>query len=125
MEKISQEYLEKAEHEVEEDFQDEKLQKMLGSLGGKPTKKDKFFNIVFLVLVIGLFAIELFWRRLVGTVALDFAILLISLKLIYLMHSQARVNHYQFWILTAIEMKTTMLLEQMQKSSIEYDKDEE
>jgi len=122
MEKISEEYLEQAEHEVEQDLHDEKLRKMLGSLGGKPTKKDKFFNIIFLILVICLFAVELFWRKLVGTVALDFAILLISLKLIYLMHSQARVNHYQFWILTAIEMKTTMILEQMQKMSMEKEK---
>ncbi len=117
MKNFSENELEHAEKEAFQDLYDERLRRMVGSLGGKPTKKDKYLNIAFLVIVIALFISEMFWRQFVGTIALDVAILLISLKLIYLMHSQARVNHYQFWILTAIEMKTTMMVEQMQKMS--------
>jgi len=112
---FSEEYLNRAEQEILYDLQDEKLQKIIGSFGGKPTKKDKILNVVFIILVAALFVLEIFWRKVVGTVALDLAVFLISVKLIYLMHTQARVNHYQFWILTAIEMKTTIMLEQLQK----------
>ncbi len=105
--------LEQAEHEALAFLHDEKLRRLLGSYGGKPTKKDRILNALFLVLVLGLFAVEIFWRRVVGTMALDFAVLLVSLKLIYLMHTQAKVNHYQFWILTAIEMKTTLMMEKL------------
>lgn len=115
MKKFSKQELEQAEKQAFEDLYDEKLRKIVGSLGGKPTRKDKILNTIFLIVVIGLFVVEIFWREFIGTVALDVAILLISLKLIYLMHSQARVNHYQFWILTAIEMKTTMMMEQLGK----------
>lgn len=121
---FSENELEQAEKEAFADLYDEKLRHMVGSLGGKPTNKDKFLNIAFLVIVIALFISEIFWRNFVGTVALDVAVLLISLKLVYLMHSQARVNHYQFWILTAIEMKTTMMMEQMQKMTVEKRGDE-
>ncbi len=115
MKTFSEEYLNRAEQEILYDLQDEKLQKIIGSFGGKPTKKDKILNVVFIILVAALFVLEIFWRKVVGTVALDLAVFLISVKLIYLMHTQARVNHYQFWILTAIEMKTTIMLEQLQK----------
>ena len=115
MKTFSEEYLNRAEQEILYDLQDEKLQKIIGSFGGKPTKKDRILNVIFIVLVAGLFVVEIFWRKVVGTVALDLAVFLISVKLIYLMHTQARVNHYQFWILTAIEMKTTIMLEQLQK----------
>ncbi len=117
MNNFSEEELEQAEKEAFEDLNDERLRSMVGSLGGKPTKRDKFLNIAFLIIVIALFISEIFWRQFIGTIALDVAILLISLKLIYLMHSQARVNHYQFWILTAIEMKTTMMMEEIRKMS--------
>ncbi|MCD6418911.1 hypothetical protein J7M00_09045 [bacterium] len=117
MKDFNRKKLEQAEKEAFKDLNDEKLIKMIGSLGGKPTKKDRMLNIIFLVVVIALFISEIFWRQFIGTIALDVAVLLISLKLIYLMHSQARVNHYQFWILTAIEMKTTIMMEQLQKFS--------
>ncbi len=122
MKNLREDYLKRAEQEILYDLQDEKLQKVLGSFGGKPTKKDRIMNAVFVVLVAVLFVAEIFWRETIGSVALDLAVLLISAKLIYLMHTQARVNHYQFWILTAIEMKTTIMLEQLQKLSAEIDK---
>ena len=107
--------LKQAEQEVFEDLHDEKLRELIGSFGGKPKKGDRILNTVFLIIVIGLFIAEFLWRKIIGTIALDVAVLLISLKLIYLMHSQGRVNHYQFWILTAIEMKTTMMMEQLNR----------
>jgi len=116
MQRFTKTELEHAEDEVFEDLHDQRLRKVIGSFGGKPTKKDKLMNIFFLACVIVAFFIEILWHgTLAGRFALDIAILMISLKLIYLMHSQARINHYQFWILTAIEMKTTMMMEQLQK----------
>ncbi len=117
MRRFSKSDLEFAEEEVYQDLHDKKLRNIIGSYGGKPTLKDKIFNVVFVVLVMGLFIVEIFFRQVVGTMALDAAVLLISLKLIYLMHTQAKVNHYQFWILTALEMKTTIMLEKIQKMS--------
>jgi hypothetical protein len=37
--------------------------------------------------------------------ALDIGLLLISIKIIYSLTQQARVNHYQFWILTTLEWR--------------------
>ena len=122
---LTEEYLSRAEQEILVDLQDQKLQKLIGSFGGKPTKKDKILNTVFIILVVGLFMMELFWRHRIGTLGLDLAVLLVSVKLIYLMHTQARVNHYQFWILTAIEMKTTMMLEQLQQLTAQIQQNQE
>jgi len=115
--KVDKDTLEYAEQEGLSVLYDEKLRKAIGSFGGKPTKKDKILNALFIAAVIALFLVEIFWRNVVGTMALDFAVLFISLKLIYLIHRSAQISHYQFWILTAIELKTTLLLETVQKMS--------
>ena len=40
---------------------------------------------------------------------LEVAVLLVSLKIIWMIHKQSKVDHFQFWILNSIEFQMNML----------------
>ena len=44
---------------------------------------------------------------------LEVAVLLVSLKIIWMIHKQSKVDHFQFWILNSIEFQMNMLSRRM------------
>ena len=99
----------------------ERIRDIVGQVGGKTTKRRDFvINMVFLALVIGAFGFDLVrslagWRIpfLPQHILLEVAVLLVSLKIIWMIHTQAKVSHFQFWILSSIEFQINMLTRRM------------
>lgn len=95
----------------------ERVRKILGQIGGKSSKKkDIAVNILFLVLVIGLFSFdivrEIFDLSFFGInrfISIEIAILLISIKIIWMINRQQRIDHFQFWILNSIEFQINLI----------------
>ena len=95
----------------------ERVRKILGQIGGKSSKKkDIAVNILFLVLVIGLFSFdivrEIFDLSFFGInrfISIEIAILLISIKIIWIINRQQRIDHFQFWILNSIEFQINLI----------------
>ncbi|MBN2323677.1 MAG: hypothetical protein JXQ30_08080 [Spirochaetes bacterium] len=95
----------------------ERVRKILGQVGGKSSKKkDTAVNILFLILVIGLFAFdiirEVFDLSFFGItrfISIEIAILLISIKIIWMINRQQKVDHFQFWILNSIEFQINLI----------------
>lgn len=92
--------------------QKEQIRKIMGQIGGiKDAKKDKFVNIIFIILILILFAFDILRFafeievHLPPLVSLELGILLISLKIIYMMHKQTKLEHFQFWILNSLEFR--------------------
>jgi hypothetical protein len=93
--------------------ENERVRKILGQVGGKSSKKkDTAVNILFLTLVIGLFSFdiirEVFDLSFFGItpfISIEIAILLISIKIIWMINRQQKVDHFQFWILNSIEFQ--------------------
>lgn len=83
----------------------EQIKKIVGSIGGKPKLNIKIMNIFFFTLLIITFLVPLFVEAIPHMYAVDFGILLISIKIIYSLTQQAKVNHYQFWILATLEWR--------------------
>jgi len=84
----------------------EKIRKLVGAIGGKNSSKfEKIINIAFLILMLILFILELGFSIIPATVSLEIGILLVSIKIIWMIHSQSKVNHFQFWILNSIEFR--------------------
>lgn len=97
---------EEIEREIDEFLEHrEEIKKIIGNIGGKPTKNVKFINTIFFILLILSFTIPIFVESIPHIVALDLGLLLISIKIIYSLMQQARVNHYQFWILATLEWR--------------------
>lgn len=90
----------------------EKIRGMLGQIGGKNTAKvDQIVNTVFIGMLAVLFILDMLRHfHLVELpfetiVSLEIGILLVSIKIIWLIEKQIKVNHFQFWMLNSIEFR--------------------
>ncbi|MDY7010364.1 MAG: hypothetical protein SVV80_06365 [Planctomycetota bacterium] len=95
----------------------EKIRTIVGQIGGATShRRITIINIGFLVIVVSAFVFDLL-RHLMGwkipllppLLLLEVAVLLVSLKIIWMIHRQSKVDHFQFWILNSIEFQMNML----------------
>ena len=90
----------------------EKIRQLMGQVGGKHQEKhDRIMNWIFIA-AIALLAINDILHHVAGIhtpIPVDFslgiAILLVSIKIIWMMHKATKVEHFQFWILNSIEFR--------------------
>jgi hypothetical protein len=95
-----------------EHFQKEKerVRQIIGQVGGVPKFHSKLFNWILIIatgicLVISLLIEHLSVRLLM----IELASAAVSVKIIYLMHCQMRVNHFKVWVLSSIEWRLSEL----------------
>ena len=90
----------------------EKIRSLVGQIGGAAsTKRNRIANIVFVILLAGLLLVDIL-RHFAGVTipipplfSLEAGILLVSIKIIWMIHKQSKVEHFQFWILNSIEYR--------------------
>ena len=99
----------------------ERIRKVIGQIGGATSKRqDRMINIIFLVVVLGLFVFDLL-REVTGfalptlprLLSMELALLLVSLKIIWMINRQTKVDHFQFWVLNSIEFQINMIGKQL------------
>ncbi len=97
-----------------EQFKKEKeaIRNLVGQIGGKASnKRDKVINIIFYILISFLFIIDLVPHiceipfDIPHIFSVQLGVLLISIKIMWMMHNQTKVYHFQFWILNSIEFR--------------------
>ena len=117
-EQIKQQHYNDIRKELE-DFKNEKerVRTIIGQIGGIPKQSVKFLNAFFLIVVIICIPLSLITEGIVQHLILELAIAAISLKLIWIMHNQTRVNHFQLWVLTSLEWR----INEMRRMMIEMD----
>lgn len=94
----------------------EQLKEVLGRIGGRNfSKKDNWINIGFLILILVLFVLELTTEYLPRLISLELGVLLVSVKIVFMIHSQQKVNHFQFWILNSIEYRMNDIAKRVRK----------
>ena len=113
-------------------FKDEKeqIRKLIGRIGGgENTKGDHIINIVFIVIIIALFgssaAHYLFGFKIPipPQFSIEIGLLLVSIKIILMMHMQTKLAHFQFWILNSIEFRLNDISKRMRKIEKNTDKE--
>ena len=87
----------------------EKIRKIIGRIGGMPSGKARIINVIFIILVLAVFAMSLIWGGRIRFFMIELGILLLSLKLVYFLESHIRINHFQFWILSSLEWRMDKL----------------
>jgi hypothetical protein len=101
----------------------ERIRKVIGQIGGATSKRqDRLINIFFLVVVVGLFVFDIL-RELSGIalpalprfLSVELALLLVSLKIIWMIHRQSKVDHFQFWVLNSIEFQINMMSKRLKE----------
>jgi hypothetical protein len=90
----------------------EKIRALVGQIGGVGSnRRDRFINIIFLLAIVLLFLADIFRHVLLVELplpplfSLELGVLLVSVKIIWMIHKQAKVEHFQFWILNSIEFR--------------------
>jgi len=98
----------------------EKIRNLVGQIGGKGSaKQDLIINMVFLAIIITLFIFDILRHLfpvnlpLPPLFSIEVGILLVSIKIIWMIYKQTKVEHFQFWILNSIEFRLNNLSKQM------------
>jgi hypothetical protein len=83
----------------------EQIRSIVGRIGGKPTTRTKVVNILMFILIIATLLAIPFVQNEYHTIALEVGILILSLKIFLLLHNEAKVTHFQFWMLSSLEWR--------------------
>jgi len=104
----------------------DQIKMMLGKIGGTAYSSiDMIINIVFLTIILSLFTLELTTHWLPSYISLEVSVLLVSIKIVWMIHSQYKTNHFQFWILNSIEYRMNVIagkIKNMEKDLAEIKK---
>ena len=90
----------------------ERIKNIIGAIGARTsTRRDKILNISFIAAIVVLFTLDIMWHILKIDIPLpplflvEISLLLVSIKIIWMIHKQMKVEHFQFWILNSIEYR--------------------
>jgi hypothetical protein len=99
-----------------ENFQQEKdrIRGIVGKIGGVPTFNTKIFNNIFLTVIIVSLVISLFFPN-IRLLMIELATVALSIKILYMMHCQNKVNHFQLWMLSSLEWRINEVMKQLRK----------
>ena len=100
-----------------ENFEKEKerVRSIIGSIGGVPKFRTKLINALFIVIIIAAGAISIFSGDRLRLLMIELTTIMLSVKIIYMIHIQMRVNHFKFWILSAIEWRINEMMVQLKQ----------
>jgi hypothetical protein len=99
----------------------ERVRQIVGQIGGQPSlRRTRWFNAAIVALVVIMFAVDLA-REIFGLFAgvfppfvlLEIAIFLLSLKIVWMIHLQMKLHHFQFWILNSLDFQVNELSRRM------------
>lgn len=100
----------------------ERIRDAIGRIGGiQYSRADTIVNIIFIILVVGFFSIELVFKPLPTTVSIEIGVFLVSMKIVWMIHANQKFNHFVFWVLNSLEFRmntNTRLLEDLEKKWI-------
>ncbi len=84
----------------------ERIKKLIGGVGGTVySKRDNIINMIFLGIILVFFVLEVTTAFLPAYISLEISVLLVSIKIVWMIHSQHRYNHFVFWILNTLEYR--------------------
>ena len=108
---IHHDELEDLKQELEH-FQQEKerVRTILGKVGGMPKFQAKLINIIFIVIIVISIVLSIVGKKEWQLYMVELATVALSLKIIYLIHLQMKVNHFQFWILSSLEWRLNEMM---------------
>jgi hypothetical protein len=100
-----------------EHFQQEKerVRAIIGQIGGVPKFRTKLFNAIFIAVIAVSVVISVIAGEKLRLLMIELATVTLSLKIIYLIHCQMRINHFKFWILSSIEWRLTEMRKEIKK----------
>ncbi len=112
---------------VEEELQDlkkelenfekekERVRTIVGKIGGVPKTQAKFVNALFIAVIAVSVVISIVGGEKWRLIMIEVATVTLSIKIIYLIHAQMRVAHFEFWILSSLEWRINEVMKQVRQ----------
>lgn len=100
-----------------ESFQEEKerVRAIVGKIGGVPKTQANLINALFIAIVVISVLVSVLGGKDWQLLMIEVATVTLSIKIIYLIHSQMRVNHFEFWILSSLEWRINEIMKQLRE----------
>ena len=96
----------------------ERIRQIVGQIGGRPTTVGKVLNIMMIVFILATLVAAPFLPKHLELPAVEVGLVLLSIKIFYFLHNEAKVIHFQFWMLSSLEWR----LNDMAKRIVSIDK---
>ena len=111
------EELDDLRHEIERFRREkERVRAIVGRIGGVPSSHSRVINYSIVALIVTCLVVSLYVEHTVVRLAMvEIALAILSLKLIYLINGQMRVNHFQLWVLTSLEWRMVEMLRELKQ----------
>ncbi len=99
-------------------FQQEKerVRAIVGKIGGVPTFNTKLANWIFIVVIVITLAISIIGGERWQLLMIEAATVALSVKIIYMIHCQMKMNHFKLWMLSSIEWRLNEMMKHVRKS---------
>ncbi len=88
----------------------ERVRAIVGKIGGVPAAQTKIINIVFTVLIAAFLLVSVVGGEKLRPLMLELTIVALSAKIVFLIHLQSKVNHFQLWVMSAIEWRMNEMM---------------
>lgn len=92
----------------------ERVRAIIGKIGGVPSFNTKLINVVFIAIIVASGIVSVVSEEL-RLLMVELTTVILSVKIIYMIHVQMRVNHFKFWILSAIEWRINEMMIQIKQ----------
>ncbi len=99
-----------------EEFHQEKnrVRDVIGRIGGKVSSRiDTAVNLAFVLIIATLFVLEITTNFLPVLISLEIGVLLVSIKIVWMIHNLNKFYHFQFWVLNSIEFRINDLVKRV------------
>lgn len=83
----------------------ERVRNIVSHIGDMPASRTKLANLLFILIIASSGVVSVFAGREWRLVMIEIATITLSVKIIYLMHCQSKVNHFKLWVLSSIEWR--------------------
>ena len=93
----------------------ERVRAIIGSIGGVPQFRTKLINVIFIVIIVVAGGVSVFSGDRLRLLMIELTTVMLSVKIINMIHIQMRVNHFKFWILSAIEWRINEMTVQLKQ----------
>ena len=91
----------------------EKVRAVIGQIGGIPKFQTKLMNAIFIAILVVSVVLSVILGEKWRTLMIEVATVTLSLKIIYLIHCQVKINHFKFWVLSSIEWRLNEVKKQI------------
>jgi len=108
----------------------ERIRMLVGQIGGKHSQKhDQYINIGFIIAMVGLFLLDILRHMfhinvpLPQMFSIELAVLLVSMKIIWMIHRGTKVEHFKFWVLNSIEFRLNDVAKRLREIDMKLSSD--